>query len=45
VYGQNDANDPEGRAGNDRALANGWLTRHESGAYLRFTEAGAALFA
>jgi hypothetical protein len=29
-------------AGIDRALAEGWLTRYDSG---RFTEAGAALFA
>jgi hypothetical protein len=35
----------EYRAGLDRALARGWLTRHESGTYVRFTEAGAALFA
>jgi len=35
----------EYRAGIDRAIANGWLTRHESGTYVRFTAAGAALFA
>ena len=35
----------EYRAGIDRALARGWLTRHESGTYVKFTEAGAALFA
>ena len=35
----------EYRAGLDRAIAKGWLTRHESGTYVRFTEAGAALFA
>jgi hypothetical protein len=35
----------EFRAGIDRAVAKGWLTRHESGTYVRFTEAGAALFA
>jgi hypothetical protein len=34
----------EFRAGIDRAIAKGWLIRHESGTYLRFTEAGAALF-
>ena len=34
----------EDRAGLDQAIANGWLTRHESGTYVRFTEAGAALF-
>ena len=27
------------------ALANGWLWRHESGVYVKFTPAGAALFA
>jgi hypothetical protein len=26
-------------------FAKGWLTRHESGTYVRFTEAGAAMFA
>jgi hypothetical protein len=35
----------EYRAGLDRAIAKGWLTRHESGTYVKFTEAGAALFA
>jgi hypothetical protein len=35
----------EYRAGIDRAFAKGWLIRHESGTYVRFTEAGAALFA
>jgi hypothetical protein len=33
------------RAGIERAVALGWLRRHESGTYLKFTEAGAALFA
>ena len=33
------------RAGIERAIALGWLWRHESGIYVRFTEAGAALFA
>jgi len=33
------------RAGIARAIAQGWLWRHESGTYLKFTEAGAALFA
>jgi hypothetical protein len=32
-------------AGMDRAIAKGWLIRHESGTYVKFTEAGAALFA
>jgi hypothetical protein len=33
------------RAGVERAIALGWLWLHESGTYLRFTDAGAALFA
>jgi hypothetical protein len=28
-----------------RAIEKGWLELHESGTYVRFTEAGAALFA
>ena len=35
----------EFRAAIDRAIAKGWLTRHESGTYVKFTETGAALFA
>jgi hypothetical protein len=35
----------EYKAGLDRAIANGWLELHESGTFVRFTEAGAALFA
>jgi hypothetical protein len=35
----------EFRAGIERAVAQGWLWRHESGTYVKFTEAGAALFA
>jgi hypothetical protein len=35
----------EYQAGLDRAIAKGWLIRHESGTYVKFTEAGAALFA
>jgi len=34
----------EYRAALYRALAKGWLIRHESGTYVKFTEAGAALF-
>jgi hypothetical protein len=34
----------EYRAGIERVLANGWLWRHESGTYLKFTPAGAELF-
>ena len=33
------------RAALARAIALGWLSRHESGTYVRFTEAGADLFA
>ena len=35
----------EYKAGLDRAIANGWLVLHESGTNVRFTEAGAQLFA
>ena len=35
----------EYRAGIERAVAKGWLCRHESGVYVRFTPAGAELFA
>ena len=33
------------RAGLERAVALGWLWHHESGTYVKFTDAGAALFA
>jgi len=33
------------RAGIERAIAQGWLWRHESGSYVKFTPAGAELFA
>ena len=33
------------RAGIERAVALGWLWRHESGTYVRFTEKGAGMFA
>ena len=33
------------RAGIERAIALGWLWRHESGTYMKFTDSGAALFA
>jgi hypothetical protein len=33
------------RAGLARAVAVGWLWRHESGTYVKFTAAGAELFA
>ncbi len=35
----------EYKAGLDRAIEKGWLVMHESGTYLRFTQAGADLFA
>jgi hypothetical protein len=35
----------EYRAGLERAIAKGWLTIHRSGVYVKFTEAGADLFA
>jgi hypothetical protein len=33
------------RAGIERAIALGWLWRHESGTYVKFTDSSAALFA
>jgi hypothetical protein len=33
------------RAGIERAVALGWIWRHESGTYLKFTDSGAALSA
>jgi hypothetical protein len=33
------------RAGIERAIALGWLWCHESGTYVKFTDAGAVLFA
>ena len=33
------------RAALKRAIAKGWLERHESGTYVKFTPAGAELFA
>jgi hypothetical protein len=35
----------EYKAGLDHGIAKGWLVLHESGTYVRFTDAGAALFA
>jgi hypothetical protein len=32
-------------AGIERAISLGWLWRHESGTYVKFTDSGAALFA
>jgi len=33
------------RAGIEHAITNGWLWRHDSGTYFKFTPAGAELFA
>jgi hypothetical protein len=33
------------RSGIERAIALGWVWRHESGTYVKFTDSGAALFA
>jgi len=33
------------RAALARAICKGWLLRHESGTYVKFTDSGAALFA
>jgi hypothetical protein len=35
----------EYKSGLERAIAKGWLTSHRSGVYVKFTEAGADLFA
>jgi hypothetical protein len=35
----------EYKAGLNYAVANGWLWLHESGTYVKFTQAGAELFA
>jgi hypothetical protein len=35
----------EYRAGLDYAIAKGWLWKHESGTYVKFTPAGAEMFA
>ena len=35
----------EYRAGIERSIAKGWLWLHESGTYVKFTQAGADLFA
>jgi hypothetical protein len=35
----------EYKAGLNRAIARGWLVLHESGTYVKFTQAGADLFA
>jgi hypothetical protein len=33
------------RGGLEHAVSNGWFWRHESGVYVKFTQAGADLFA
>ena len=38
-------NPAEYKAGLNRAIASGWLWLHESGTFVKFTEAGAAVFA
>lgn len=40
-----EATPAEYKAGLDRGIENGWLDLHESGAFVRFTQAGADLFA
>jgi hypothetical protein len=35
----------ENKAGLDLAIERGWLVLHESGTFVRFTQAGADLFA
>ena len=35
----------EYKAAPQRAIANGWLWQHEGGTYMKFTEAGAVMFA
>jgi hypothetical protein len=40
-----DATPAEYKAGLDRAMEKGWLVLHESGTFVKFTQAGADLFA
>jgi hypothetical protein len=40
-----DGSPAEYKAGLDLAIAKGWLWRHESGTYVKFTQTGAELFA
>jgi hypothetical protein len=42
---QDKASPAEYKAGLDLAIARGWLVLHESGTYVKFTSAGAELFA
>jgi hypothetical protein len=39
------ASPAEYKAGLDMAIARGWLWLHESGAYVKFTQVGAEMFA
>jgi hypothetical protein len=43
--GHADGTGEEFRAGIQRSVDKGWLTRHESGTNVKFTPAGAELFA
>jgi len=42
---EHEASPAEYKAGLDLAIASGWLVLHESGTYVKFTGAGAELFA
>jgi hypothetical protein len=42
---QEGATPAEYKAGLDLAIERGWLVMHEGGAFVRFTQAGADLFA
>jgi hypothetical protein len=42
---QERATPAEYKAGLERAIAKGWLVLHESGTFVKFTQAGADLFA
>ena len=42
---ENKGTPAEYKAGLDRAIEKGWLVLHESGTFVRFTRAGADLFA
>ena len=44
-FSQGGGSPVEYKAGLERAIAKGWLTIHRSGVYVKFTEAGAELFA
>jgi hypothetical protein len=42
---QHGGNPAEYKAGINLAIERGWLVKHESGTYVKFTQAGAELFA